>query len=178
MRKNNGFGREFREFREFILLLAVFLGACAGKTKRVELPLHAPPLLTAEDLGRLKATLKDGKLTSERQAVKLRVDGVPVKVEFSVASSDLHPHRTLAYSGVTHEYDLKLLRHMHGYKRDQEGRYFYSSDAEDMHGPGVDLMDPAFGSQLDAHLQRSLELWVDRALILMLVDLEAQLRMK
>lgn len=127
-------------------------------------------------LGALTAWVKGRELVgSERARVLLRVDGVTVTVEFEVRSVE-HPERLLAFAHVTHEYQMRLLRFQHGYKRDpKDGSYAWDSDSEDPHEAPKPIPQ-AQGRELDAFLQRGVELWVDRALSLILLNLEQEFR--
>lgn len=124
-------------------------------------------------LASLTAYIKEGRMLSSRRAqVRLRVDGIAVSVEFAVRSIE-HPERTLGYVGTTHAYEMKLLRFQHGYRRNEkDGAYSWDVDSDDPHAR-PEALDPAKGRELDAFLQRGIELWVDRALSLILLSLEA-----
>ena len=150
-------------------------------TLRIPLRLHAKYLAPAEfrdkdgNLGVLVAYVKDGRLEgSERARVRLHVDGVSVYVEFEVHSIT-HPERILGYQHVTHEYQMSLLRFQHGYKREQDGTYRWDEDSDDP-DKKLAVMEPKAGQEMDAFLQRGVELWVDRALSLILLNLEADFR--
>src|SRR6185295_10712259 len=112
---------------------------------------------------------------SERARFRLRIDGITVFVEFAVKSI-VNPERTLGYVGVTHEYQMRLLRFQHGYKRsEKDGAYAWDADSDD---PRTKLegMPEATGKEMDAFLQRGVELWVDRALSMILLNLEQDLQ--
>lgn len=150
-------------------------------TLRLPLRLHAKYLAPAEfrdkdgNIGVLVAYVKDGKMEgSERARVRLHVDGVSVYVEFAVHSIT-HPERILGYEGVTHEYQMSLLRFQHGYKREQDGTYRWDEDSDDP-DKKPEVMEPKTGQEMDAVLQRGVELWVDRALSLILLNLESDFR--
>lgn len=138
----------------------------------------APADLREKDgsLGTLTAYVRNGRIeTSERARVRLRVDGVAVTVEFEIHSIK-HPERLLAYVGVTHEYPMKLLRFQHGYRRsERDGSYAWDDDSEESQHTLAPIQQTT-GKELDAFLQRSVELWVDRALSMILLNLEQEFR--
>jgi len=177
------------------LLLALFCGPGASGlgpasaevppgASALQLPIRldskfmAPADLREKDgrLGTLTAYVRHGRIeSSERARVHLRVDGVTVTVEFEVHSIE-HPERLLGYSGVTHEYQMRLLRFQHGYRRsERDGAYTWDDDSEESHHNLQPIQDTT-GKELDAFLQRSVELWVDRALSMILLNLEQDFR--
>lgn len=126
-------------------------------------------------IGTLKAYIKGGKMvSSDRTAVRLRIDGVLVMVEFDMRSIE-HPERILGFGRIDHTYDMVFLRRLHGYYIGPDGKYYYDEDTDDPHQRHQE-MPREEGLKMDRMLQRGIEVWLDRAMTMILVNMESSFK--